>query len=275
MSQDPDVASVRAADNVVKKLTRTIWIILGIAILIEVLSLAIFRRELLASYGEALALLAGVTFYMVDQWRDGKRQRRNDGDKKKLARYWVMYNAINRIGQDISVLKRFRKIFGDESVSISIASDDNRRRLRDALQSFSEAWKNDDVINDTISLEFSLLTTREKEQSLVYFEKYNTLEDEVWWIKPKLDHSSSDLTTPEKETVMEGMERLRSTLHETIEMAFTLADIFIQADKEDPDSSVENKGFPGFKDRIEHHRTEYEALEAELSQESGPPSPAD
>lgn len=147
--------------------------------------------ELLKDYGEFLAILYGGYFLITQFRRENQRnaeqkkaealERENiELQKKRTARYWVFYNASNRVAQDIGVI---REIYASQTdFETSHADRDTGQKLVQyvkILEGFQQTWTNDDVLNSALSFEFSLLTRPEKRAILDYFANYNEVEDRI------------------------------------------------------------------------------------------------
>ena len=146
----------------------------------------------LESYGEAMALLVAILLFLITVWFDWRRKVVEQQEKRRTARYWVFYNASNRINQDRNTLWYFESFsnFGPLTQSDKPQNKDSNailpRKIPRIIEGFASTWANDDVLNQAMAFEFSLLHEIEKSVILEYFEHYNTLEDRISMISPFL-----------------------------------------------------------------------------------------
>ncbi len=109
-----------------------------------------------------------------------------------------------------------------------------------------DTWKNDDVISEAISFEFSLLKKEEKIESMAYFEKYNLLEDRVYWLEPGSDNAKSvsmGVSSGDKEKLAEAIYELSVQLNETAKTGLDLMALFMKGKIRD---------FPAFSQRLKN-----------------------
>ena len=179
--------------------------------------------QFFADQGETLgilfaAVLAGIA-YLREQLKSGKEKN----ERRRTARYWIFYNASNRIRQDTAVLRYLTEAvdaedfratftprededaaenpffsFADQS-GADAAHDAMRQRLHKVFTGFSSTWQNDDMLLEKIVFEFSLLERTEQTRTLKYFSRYSTMQDQVSLLLPHTTASgdSIGLTPPQ------------------------------------------------------------------------------
>ena len=211
--------------------------------------------------GEPLSLVVAVLSLGAWVAHEGYKKRDEVEQRKHTARYWVLYNAMNRVNQDRNVYVHIKDLMADpayhdvrgqldpasqhsaEGNSLALgasvlpgeSSDGGLRgkllhdlmdNMRLLLKGFERTWKNDDVLSEAMTFDFSLLTLEEKAMTLDYFEKYNTLQDEVNFVLPLLGHLKEvkDGQVAERYSgdVSEQFWRIRDSLKERIDEAIAL-----------------------------------------------------
>lgn len=220
--------------------------------------------ELLEDYGEFLAILYGGYFLITQFRRENQRNaeqkqaealEREDAElqKKRTARYWVFYNASNRVAQDIGVI---REIYASQrDFDTSHADRDTEQKLLQyvkILEGFQETWKNDDVLNSALSFEFSLLTRPEKRAILDYFANYNEVEDRIQLKLPLLmpDRKADgglarSMAVENEDELKELIESLYDELGGLVVEGIELMELLQHIDE-----------FPGFAKRMDKYRDE-------------------
>lgn len=188
--------------------------------------LYIFLENQGESLGLVLAVIAGGLAYFNALWLKSE----DDREKRKTARYWIFYNAANRLRQDEHIAELLTGVFNTpdfkaaiharpensdhESQFLFITSDPSkliarlaealtraeanshepseliRRRLHNILQGYSDSWKNDDLL-ERIVFEFSLLKPKEQEETLKYCSRYSAMQDRVSSILPHLNDAQT------------------------------------------------------------------------------------
>lgn len=219
---------------------------------------------MLKDYGEFLAILYGGYFLLTQFRRENQRNaeqkkaeavEREDAElqKKRTARYWVFYNASNRVAQDIGVI---REIYASQrDFETSHADRDTEHKLLQyvkILEGFQQTWKNDDVLNSALSFEFSLLTRPEKRAILDYFANYNEVEDRIQLKLPllmpdrKADGGLAQSMAVENEDELKDLiESLYEELGGLIVEGIELMELLQYIDE-----------FPGFAKRMDKYRRE-------------------
>ncbi len=170
--------------------------------------------------GEQLAVLVAFASLVAWATNEAIRNRESEEQRIRTARYWVLYNCINRITQDLNVHRQIGRLLRNSDYQNVAASMDyaipySQDHIGDIqfdrhefpvpdqrhfsvvnvvrtqawffLRGFKDTWTNDDVLTAAIAFDFSLLTSDEKTYTLVYFEKYNSLQDDVNFVFPILD----------------------------------------------------------------------------------------
>lgn len=219
---------------------------------------------MLKDYGEFLAILYGGYFLLTQFRRENQRNaeqkkaealEREDADlqKKRTARYWVFYNASNRVAQDLGVI---REIYASQrDFETSHADRGTEQKLVQyvkILEGFQETWKNDDVLNSALSFEFSLLTRPEKRAILDYFANYNEVEDRIQLTLPLLmpDRRADgvlvqSMAVGSEEELKDLVQSLYEELGELVVEGIELMELLQYLDE-----------FPGFAKRMEKYRRE-------------------
>ncbi len=213
--------------------------------------------KMLEDYGEFLAILGGGVLVMAQVVRDRSKEvqtkREDQLQKKRTARYWVFYNASNRVSQDLGVIREiyaaqrdFDDKFKDKSMSQKLD------RYVNILEGFKETWQNDDILNSALSFEFSLLTRPEKRAILDYFANYNEIEDRIWLKLPLLmpanggsQDDQREMTVEDEQELKDLIDSLYESLGKLIEQGIELMELLQYVDK-----------FPGFARRMETYRRE-------------------
>ncbi len=161
--------------------------------------------------GGSIAALILLAAYAYELWRRHKERQ----DKKTTARYWIFYNASNRVRQDFSVIRQldetlhsepFREIINAATRSDGVSwsnlghisgSDKCRQIVHNTLYGFQQTWKNDDALMEKIIFEFSLLDDHEQIRTLKYYGRYSALQDRVSLLIPyKEDERLKDVVDP-------------------------------------------------------------------------------
>ncbi len=193
-----------------------------------------------------VALFAVSLIYLefrLTQVNDQQIKRRN----AQTARYWVFYNVLNRIAQDMAVLREI-----DGRISTFVRAKNNglvcRLYVKSILRAYSQSWANDDVLNRALDFEFVLLGQTEKTRMLEYFEEYNKHEDLVNRIVSKLEDLTAKMALDAnadpgtsldvaefakiiKESVIDDIADLRGSLVSILEKAMVL---MVVVDYSDP-----------------------------------------
>ncbi len=179
--------------------------------------------SILSSQGEFFGILAAVLAGLLAYANNRGQLRRDEDEKLTTARYWIFYNAANRVRQDHHIVELLSELFktpGFERALLTSAADlprgeydDQRKRdtyvlniiflkegsdesilsiaelvrkqLDNIWQGFINSWKNDDLL-ERIVFEFSLLDKEEQVQALRYFSRYSEMQDRVTSLSPHL-----------------------------------------------------------------------------------------
>ena len=213
--------------------------------------------DMLRDYGEFLAILGGGVLLMfqivLDRNKERQAKQEDQLQKKRTARYWVFYNASNRVSQDLGVVreiyaaqKDFDNQYKDRSTTQKLD------RYASILKGFKQTWENDDILNSALSFEFSLLTRPEKRAILDYFANYNEIEDRISLKLPLLMPEENEkrpdtrtMTVEDENELKDLIESLYDSLGSLIEQGIELMELLQYVDK-----------FPGFARRMEHYRAE-------------------
>lgn len=154
-----------------------------------------------------------------------EKEKKEKEEKKITARYWMYYNIVNRLTEDIKFLdiycsrlvketwysypritriiaralenmKRGNPRKDDLGKMARIDYYDLRVDMGIIFRGFENTWKNDDILTDTIVFEFSLLDREEQDELTAYFESYSSIEDRVTMLRPFLNDSRKDEYDP-------------------------------------------------------------------------------
>ncbi len=246
------------------------------------------RYEIFKEVGEQFALLFALVSLIAWFLSEVTRYFLARGQRRKTARYWVLYNAVNRVSQDLTVhlyisgivhgslYNRVAAHVTDQaeqnghlshvptgSIPVDLHADFNdlRTQARYFLQGFEQTWNNDDVLSEAIAFDFSLLTPNEKSQTLEYFEEYNSLQDTVKFILPFLQPTIrhvpvEDASAPPSPELIENysvtmfldLKKIHASLEDRIVDALNLMDLLITEGTTFP---LDRKtSFPGIGERI-------------------------
>lgn len=183
-----------------------------------------------------------VTFYfaiVAATWAlyEYTTQRRK---RERTARFWVIYNTLNRINQDIQTYKNLKPhlaTLAEMELSASQGWNKNdespekatieRMQLKivTILKAFRSTWGNDDVLSESIAFEFNLLEQAEKAAILKCFSEYNDLQDEISFTLNFMDVYQEDLREsrfPADELSILGLEKLNkinATIYDRVRAA--------------------------------------------------------
>ena len=205
--------------------------------------------EAFVDLGDHLSLLAALASLLL--WWMHESQKRDDEKKqrRRTARYWVLYNALNRCNQDLTTYYHLQRVVNGDAykafnVQVSADREDKPRKLdpgllvaftevRFFLDGFSRTWTNDDVLSEALAFDFSLLTEEEKKKTLAYFENYNTMQDAVNFVLPFLGShheqmqsvssaASPSITSHQAVHVVNSLQDIQESLHARIKDAWNI-----------------------------------------------------
>lgn len=184
------------------------------------------------SFGALVAGLSVILWLKRDNHKEdaaekekAEKEQKEKEEKKITARYWMYYNIVNRLTEDIKFLDiycsrivketwysypRITKIMSkalenmkrgnprkdDLGKMARVDYYDLRVDMAIIFKGFENTWKNDDILTDTIVFEFSLLDHDEQEELTAYFESYSSIEDRVTMLRPFLADKRKDEYDP-------------------------------------------------------------------------------
>lgn len=208
-----------------------VWVTLGFLLLGPLVGLAVeaisprYYRAFV-DLGDHLSLFAALASLLLWWLHESTKKADERRQRRRTARYWVLYNALNRCNQDLTTYHHLRRVVHGETYNkfknhfaetnpptemppqteaLTVELHKAFREVSFFLDGFSRTWTNDDVLSEALAFDFSLLTEPEKKQTLAYFENYNTMQDAVNFVLPflKLDARTQRRTGSDHEQISE------------------------------------------------------------------------
>ncbi len=187
--------------------------------------------NLFSDYAEFMIGFVVVTFIYLEYSADRTKEFKLQFRKEQTARYWVFHNALNRVNQDMRVLREITAQVRHAPKDCS--AEQRAKALIGVFTGYREAWRNDDVLSTAMDFEFILLSDPEKNRILNYFEYYNTLEDYIAMTISSLqvDIEQGDIGA----RVLAECDRAEDQVRDLIREALMLMSLLQYADRVNPE----------------------------------------